>query len=67
MLPISARLNVGSIDDCEPALQARGLPEDDVHFFERAVGGFGIEKVDNGEDEGVAGDGESQWRNPITA
>ena len=31
-----------------------GLVEDCVHFFEGAVGCFGVEEVDDGEDEGVA-------------
>lgn len=30
-----------------------GLVEDCVHFFQRAVGGFRVEEVDHGEDEGV--------------
>lgn len=30
-----------------------GLVEDCVHFFEGAVGCFGVEEVDHGEDEGV--------------
>lgn len=30
-----------------------GLVEDCVHFFEGAVCGFGVEEVDDGEDEGV--------------
>ena len=30
-----------------------GLVEDCVHFFERAVGCFRVEEVDDGEDEGV--------------
>ncbi len=41
--------------------------EDDVHFFEGAVGGFGVEEVDAGEYEGVAvglvmGVSEGCWR-----
>lgn len=59
MLSVSARLNVGSIDNGEPALEARGLPEDNVHFFERTVRRFRVEQVNDGEDEGVAGEGES--------
>jgi hypothetical protein len=31
-----------------------GLAEDGVHFFQRPVGGFRVEEVDDGEDEGVA-------------
>lgn len=31
-----------------------GLAEDGVHFFQGAVRGFGVEQVDDGEDEGVA-------------
>lgn len=30
------------------------LVEDRVHFFEGSVGGFGVEEVDHGDDEGVA-------------
>lgn len=56
---ISARLNVGLLNNSEAALQARSLLEDDVHFFERAVGGFGVEEVDGREDEGIAGDEEN--------
>lgn len=30
-----------------------GLVEDCVHLFEGAVRGFGVEEVDDGEDEGI--------------
>ena len=36
-----------------------GFAENRVHFFEGTVGGFGVEEVDDGEDEGVAGKGVS--------
>ena len=52
---ISARLDLCLFDDGKPALPAGRFLEDDVHFFERAVGGFGVDEVDNGDDEGVAG------------
>ena len=59
MFSISAWLNIGLMYNSEPAFQARGFLEDDVHFFEGAVGGFGVEKVNGGEDEGVTAGGES--------
>lgn len=31
-----------------------GLVEDCVHFFEGAVGCFGVEEIDDWEDEGIA-------------
>ena len=38
----------------KPVSVCRGrFAEDGVHFFEGAVGGFGVEEVDDGEDEGV--------------
>lgn len=41
---------VGGLDERENALR---LAEDAVHFFKTAVGGFGVEEVDNGEDGSV--------------
>lgn len=42
----------GGADEIE---DAGGFAEDAVHFFEGAAGGFGVEEVGDGEDEGVAG------------
>jgi hypothetical protein len=42
---------LGFLDDVE---DAGCLAEDAVHFFEGAVGGLGVEEVDDREDEGVA-------------
>lgn len=40
----------GSRDNSEPSFC---LAEDGVDFFERTVRGFGVEEVDDGEDESV--------------
>lgn len=50
-LAVHVRLGLGSVDQSENALC---LAEDAVHFFKTAVGSFGVEEVDNGEDEGVS-------------
>lgn len=34
---------------------AVAFPEDGIHFFQGAVGGFGVEEPDAGDDEGVSG------------
>lgn len=71
-LSISSRLVSSNFDDSKSALPTMDFVEDFVHFFERAVGGFGEEKVyarhhegvDDGEDGvGVVLDiGECHWR-----
>ena len=50
MLIIPMGLPPGDPDGVE---DGTALPEDDVHLLEAAVGGFGVEEVDGGEDEGV--------------
>ena len=50
VLAVPLWLIVRNADDGEDAL---ALAEDAVHLLERAVGGFGIEEVDAGHDEGV--------------
>lgn len=50
-LPIPSRLIAG---DFHKAEVGAAFAEDAVHFFQGAVGGFGIEDVDDGEYEGVA-------------
>ena len=48
----------GDLAHREPGLGSEGCGvEDDVDFFERAVAGFGVEEVDDGEG-GEVGDGE---------
>lgn len=55
VFPISQRLVLSCADDVEPAPPSFGrFAEDVVDFFERAVGGLGVEEVDYGEDEGVS-------------
>lgn len=48
---VAARFRVRDADNGE---DGRRLEEDAVHLFEGAVGGFWVEEVDDGEDEGVA-------------
>lgn len=51
VLAVAAGLVARNLDQAPDRL---GLAKDDVHFFQRPVGGFGVEQVDDGEDEGVA-------------
>lgn len=50
-LAIPSGFVAGDFDDGEPGV---ALAEDAVHFLKGAVGGFGVEKVDDWEDAGVA-------------
>ena len=52
-LAISLRRFLGNSDDIEDGC---GLAEDGVHLLQGAVGGFGVEEVDDGEHEGVTGE-----------
>lgn len=71
-LSISSRFLSSNFDDGKSALPTMDFVEDFVHFFERAVGGFGEEKVyarhhegvDDGEDgvRVVLDIGECHWR-----
>lgn len=71
-LSISSRFLSSDFDDSKSALPTMDFVEDFVHFFERAVGGFGEEKVyarhhegvDDGEDgvRVVLDIGECHWR-----
>lgn len=71
-LSISSRFLSSNFDDGKSALPTMDFVEDFVHFFERAVGGFGEEKVyarhhegvDDGEDgvRVVLNIGECHWR-----
>lgn len=51
-LPIAPRLIARDLDNREVRV---AFAEDAVHFFERAVGCFGVEEVDGRDHEGVAG------------
>ena len=51
LFAVASRLVAGDCDDGEVGV---AFAEDAVHFFQGAVGGFGVEDVDDGEDEGVA-------------
>ena len=51
LLTIPSRLIARDFDKGEVGA---AFAEDGVHFFQGAVGGFGVEEVDDGEDEGVA-------------
>lgn len=51
VLAVAVGLVSGDGDHVE---NAGGLVEDGVHFLEGAVGGLGVEEVDDGEDERVA-------------
>ena len=53
VLAVAARLVVRDLDDGEPARGTVCFAEDGVHFFEGAVGGFGVEEVGYGNDEGI--------------
>lgn len=71
-LSIPSRFLSSDFDDSKSALPTMDFVEDFVHFFERAVGGFGEEKVyarhhegvDDGEDgvRVVLDIGECHWR-----
>lgn len=50
VLAVHVGLLVGGLDDREDALR---LAENAVHFLETAVGGFGVEEVDDREDGSV--------------
>lgn len=50
ILSVTSGHLVGDLDDVEDACC---FVEDFVHFFEGAVGGFWVEEVDAGDDEGV--------------
>lgn len=52
LLAVAVGLVAGNGDQVEHVV---GLVEDCVHFLQRAVGGFGVEEIDDREDEGVAG------------
>jgi len=52
VLTVAVRLVAGNGDHVE---DAGGFVEDAVHLLEGPVGGLGIEEVDDGEDECVAG------------
>ncbi len=51
-LPVPSRLLSRDLDGREVGV---AFAEDAVHFFERTIGGFGVEEVDAGDHEGVAG------------
>lgn len=64
ILIISVRFLLRDLDDLEAALDTApdtrtglgarvGFDEDQIHLFERAVGCFRVEEVDDGEDECV--------------
>ena len=52
VLAVAARLVARDLDDGEDGV---ALVEDGVHFLERAVGGFGVEEVDDRVDGSVTG------------
>lgn len=54
VLSVAARLLASVLYDVE---NGGCLAENGVHFLQGAVGGFRVEKVDHGDDEGV-----SSWR-----
>ncbi len=57
LFAVASRFLAGDCDDGEVGV---AFAEDAVHFFQGAVGGFGVEDVDDGEDEGVAVGGQGQ-------
>ncbi len=63
MFSIAQRLVLRSVTHKEPASPSfGGFAEYVVDFFEGAVGGLGVEEVDDWEDEGVSGEvGVSVW------
>lgn len=54
VLAVAMGLVAGDRDQVEDAVR---LVEDRVHLFQGAVGGFGVEEVDDGEDDCIAGSG----------
>jgi hypothetical protein len=51
VLAVAAGFFTSSLDDGEDRV---GLAENGVHLLQGAVGGFGVEEVDDGDDESVA-------------
>ena len=51
ILAIATRFMLSGPDNCKDVLC---FLEDCIHFFERSVGGLGIEEVDDREDECIA-------------
>ena len=50
ILAIPVRFLVGDLHDCKDRV---ALLEYDVHLLQRAVGGFRVEEIDHGDNEGV--------------
>jgi hypothetical protein len=55
MLSIAQRLVRGGLHNAEPTTPSSlCFAENDIDLFEGTVGGFGVEEVDDWENEGVA-------------